>query len=117
MLTPSTAYVNALTTTGVGVTHFSIDDLRRVAPINKIMTDTRSPVTYSYLAWPKGWSLSGGVLDSLNPTSVTTLLPASDKLLIASAMMVMLPPIMPAMSFIVQRMPFVMMPKMPAQIP
>ena len=86
-------------------------------PRNSTIIDTRSPVTYSYLACPNGWSLSGGVLESLNPTSVTTLLPASDRLLIASAIMVMLPPMIPATIFITNKIALLTMPTMPAHTP
>ena len=72
---------------------------------------------YSYLACPKGWSLSGGVAESLKPTSVTTLLPASDKLLIASAIIVMLLPTTPTMSLNTQSKAFDIMPNMPATSP
>jgi len=39
-----------------------------------------NPAICSILAWPKGWSLSAGLLDNLNPINVITELPASVRL-------------------------------------
>ena len=50
-----------------------------------IIIETIKPEIYSIRAWPKGWSLSAGLFDNLNPTKETIELPASVKLLTPSA--------------------------------
>ena len=54
---------------------------------------------YSILAWPYGWSSSAGFSDNLKPIRVTIDEPASEILLIASAVMETLFETEPTMNF------------------
>ena len=78
---------------------------------------TTSAVIYSYLAWPNGCFSSALFPDILNPNTVTTLLPASDKLFTASATIEMLPDIMPKTAFSAHSKRFDKMPHTPAVSP
>ena len=57
--------------------------------------ETISPVMYSIRPWPNGRSGAGFALANLKPTSISTALPASARLLKASAMMATEPVRMP----------------------
>ena len=109
-------------TTGVSVGSWgcmilSTDDFRSSNPITIMSIDTMSPVTYSIRPCPKGCSGSGFCPAILNPTIVTTLDPASPRLLNASAIIATEFEMMPADSFAANRMMFKTIPNAPQTTP
>ena len=96
---------------------FSIEDFNSIAPTAKISIVTIKAAIYSNLAWPYGCSLSAGFAAILNPNSVTALLDVSDKLFIASAIIVMLLPMIPIKSLKANKMVFTTIPIIPAVVP
>ena len=86
-------------------------------PMSRITMDTTRPDMYSNLPWPKGWCRSGAWAASLKPSRVTTELPASDRLLKASAVMAMEPLTTPARAFPAKSSRFRAMPTRPHSTP
>ena len=78
---------------------------------------TISAEMYSYLACPKGCSLSAGFAESLNPKRVTAEEPKSERLLTASAITVTDPLSIPAKSLSTKSTAFMTIPMIPAVIP
>ena len=76
-----------------------------------------NPVRYSMRSCPKGWSLSAGLPDNLKPINVTTDDPASERLLMPSAVTDMLPNRVPAVILARLRPRFTMIPMIPAKAP
>ena len=113
----STATVSRLNCTAVGCSTLTTDSFSREKPMPSTVTLTTSPARYSYRAWPKGCSASGALDASLNPTRLTILDDASDKLFRASAMMAMEPNSVPTASLPRQSRTLHTMPTMLARLP
>ena len=79
--------VTILASTASGCRIFSMEDFPSSKPRIKIRKAMIRPATYSERPCPKGWSLSAGLEAILNPSRVIMELPASDRLLKASATM------------------------------
>ena len=93
------------------------EDFKSSNAIKTISMETIKPEIYSILPWPKGWSLSGFLLDSLNPIIEMSEEPESDRLLKASAVIAIEPVIAPAMIFAKNKIIFKNIPTPPQMIP
>ena len=102
---------------GSGVRILSMEERISSKPMIRIATETRSPEIYSMRPCPKGCSVSGFCPESLKPTRVITEEPASDKLLKASAVMVIEPLRIPASHFPIKRKMFKAIPTAPQSMP
>ena len=96
--------------TGSGCKILDAEVLTSSAPTSRIIAATQSPERYSILWCPYGCSRSAGFSESLKPSSVTTELDASERLLNASAVIETLLQSVPTRSFpansrILQKMP------------
>ena len=103
--------------TGSGWRIFSAEDLASSTPMRRISTDTASPERYSSRPCPKGWWTSGFCPPSWKPSSVTKELPASERLLKASAVMAMEPERSPAKNFPAKSSALRRMPTVPHSVP
>ena len=104
-----------LTSSGLNI--LITEDLPSSTPIKRIMNDTIKADIYSSLPWPKGCSLSTGLLASLAPAIVTTFEPASDKLLNASAVIDTEPDTVPIMNLTMHRKALQIIPHQPLIVP
>lgn len=86
-------------------------------PISTTANAMINAAMYSYLACPNGCSLSAGLLESLNPKTVTTDDAASDRLLIASATIATEPENTPTRILKMHNITLEIIPKIPATIP
>ena len=68
-----------------------MESLRNVIPRTITRTATTSPATYSVLPCPNGCSASGGAPEIRKPMAVISPVPASERLLTASAAIAILP--------------------------
>ena len=96
---------------------FSTEVLSSSTPISIIAAETSRPAIYSNLPCPKGCSLSGFCPASLNPIMVITELPASARLLNASAVTATDFARLPAMNFPAKSRMFSSMPTAPQSTP
>ena len=101
----------------VGFMILSKDDLISSTPTKITAIPKMSPVRYSILAWPKGWSLSAGLLEILKPIRVITEDAPSDKLLTPSAVTEILLNIIPVSIFPILKRVFKIIPVMLAVMP
>ena len=102
---------------GSGVMIFLTEVLSSSTPISRIIADTASPDRYSTRPKPNGCSRSGLRAASLKPRSVITELPASDRLLKASAVIAIEPLSVPASSLPANSTRFRKMPTAPQSTP
>ena len=94
-----------------------IDVVSNSKPSKIITNDTISPVIYSILPCPNGWSGSGFFAAIRVPISVITDEPASVKLFTASAVTEIAPVISPAINLNEHKIKFITMPNTPAKVP
>ena len=106
-----------LNSRGCGLNIFSTELLNSSTPITIMSIDTIKPDIYSILPCPYGCSESAGLDASLKPASVTIDEPASDKLLIASAIIDNDDVRNPAVSFVRNSTILHIIPTIPANIP
>ena len=93
-----------------GVMILSKELLHSNAPMKQMMNEMMSADTYSKRAYPKGCSLSAGLLETLNPKRVMPDEIASDKTLIASDINAIEPLIKPMANVATQSSVFEMIP-------
>ena len=96
---------------------FSTELLSSSSPTVMMINDTTSPAIYSARPCPKGCSLSGFCPAMRKPAMVITELPASERLLKASATTAMEPVIMPAASLQTQSTALRNIPTPPQSMP
>jgi hypothetical protein len=101
----------------IGRGKIAIEDLPKITPIEKTITATMSAIICSYLSCPKGCSESAGFAERLKPSSTIIQLPISERLLIASAIIVTLDEMIPISSFAINKTRLDSKPKTPATIP
>lgn len=89
-----------------GISIFSKEDFRKDAPTKITRNEMIKDEIYSYLPWPRGCSLSGGLIENLKPIMLITEEAESDKLLKESAVIETLFEIIPANNFIRNKMIF-----------
>ena len=85
---------------------FSNDDFIKLIPTKIIKNEIISEEMYSYLPWPKGCSLSGGLRENLNAIKFIIDEAESDRLLKASAVIETLFKINPIINFIINKIKF-----------
>jgi hypothetical protein len=93
------------------------DDLISSIPAKITAIPKTSPVRYSILAWPKGWSWSAGLPEILKPIRVITEDAPSDRLFIPSAVTEMLLNNMPVTIFPALKRKFAIIPVTLAVMP
>src|SRR5699024_2073248 len=96
----SIAHIESHPNSGIfgGIT-LTIPSVPTVRPIAIVITQTAIPPGYSHRAWPYGCSSSGFCAPGQKPSRLITRLPASLRLLTASAAIDMLPEIAPTINF------------------
>ena len=114
---PKIIYTNILGDGIVGSMIFLTDSIPKNIPINKIIKDIITPVKYSILWCPNGWSSSAGFIDILKPTNVIIELEASVKLLIPSVIIAILPETKPAAILTPNNIMLTHIPTAPARLP